>query len=148
MRGRKDHDAIQQKFKLPLPDPKRYVPPFVTELDEPTIDDLLVATWTLGEVVTRKDGRPMRKKELSQLHNQLRSASGDAGFSNLGNFAVGVGKEWPQLRPLDRFINGGDFGRPITFDQLWERLQNGQCAVLQGNPSNVANAQAISRRPT
>jgi hypothetical protein len=125
------------------------VPPFVTELGEPTIDDctwtsglMLVATWTLGEVVTRKDGRPLGKKELSQLHNQLRSASGDQGFSNLGDFAAGVAKVWPQLRPLAGFIHGGDFGKIIAFDKVWDKLQNGRCAVLQGNPSNVANVHS------
>ena len=132
---------IKERFKLPLPDPRKYVPPFVSQKPDSdgSIDDctwasglMLVATWTTGEIVTTKVGRPLGEKGLAQLRQQLREASGDSGASSLLDLAAGVQAIWGAYRPLGSFIHGGSYDKPYTFEKLWNRLSKNSCAVLQG----------------
>jgi hypothetical protein len=129
-----------------------YRSPFITETDEPAFTDcqfaaglMLVAEWTAGEAIHDRHGNTLDPTGLKRLREHIRVLSGDteAGAS-LEDLARGIARRFPDLPDLPRTTAPVDALR-LSFDQLWARLQAGHCAVLDGNPSKVADASSPLR---
>ena len=105
---------------------------------------MLVAAWTLGEVVTSQKWRRVRKYGLFERRHRLRLASGDTGASNLTDLARGVRRFWPHLEALEPHISIGAGGKlALDVDELWMALRKGHCAIIQGNPKGTAGDSAF-----
>ena len=129
-----------------------YRSPFITETDEPAFTDcqfasglMLVAEWTAGEAIHDRHGNTLDATGLKRLRERIRVLSGDTeGGASLEDLARGIARRFPELPPLPRTTAPIDPLR-LTFDELWAKLQAGHCAVLDGNPSRVADRRSPLR---
>jgi hypothetical protein len=129
-----------------------YRSPFITETNEPAFTDcqfssglMLVAEWTSGEAAHDRHGNTLDAQGLKCLRKRIRVLSGDTmGGASLEDLAQGIARRFPDLPPLPRTTASADPLR-LTFDELWARLQAGQCAVLDGNPIQVQGPRSPLR---
>ncbi len=129
-----------------------YRSPFITETDEPAFNDcqfcaglMLVAEWTNGEAIHDRHGNTLDQVGLRHLRERFRVLSADAvGGASLEDLARGITRRFPDLPPLPRTTAPVDPLR-LTFDELWAKLSNGHCAVLDGNPSKVTDPRSPLR---
>jgi hypothetical protein len=106
---------------------------------------MVVADWTDGEALHDPNGNTLDAKGLRALRERIRVLSGDTeGGASLDTLALGIAKCYPDLPPLPRTTAPGD-PLVLTFDELWTKLQDGYCAVLNGNPSKVVDASSPLR---
>jgi hypothetical protein len=131
--------------------PALYYPRFVTETDEPTPwDDCRVCALihlqdyhTAGAITTLPNGVPMTKAQRRALRIRLRATLGPR-FAEGGlrvEHAIAMSRAmWPWLPPIRQFSG--------TFDEMWEKLQNGWAFSISGNPSEVRDRASRFRRWT
>ena len=129
-----------------------YHSPFITETDEPAFSDcqfcsglMLVAEWTSGEAILDHHGNTLDAAGLKRLRERIRVLSGDSvGGASLEDLARGIARRFPDLPALPRTTAPVE-PLVLSFDELWERLQAGHCAVLNGNPNGVTDLSSPLR---
>ena len=106
---------------------------------------MLVAEWTAGEAIHDRHGNTLDAVGLKCLRERIRVLSGDTeGGASLEDLARGIARRFPDLPPLPRTTAAVEPLR-VSFDELWTRLESGHCAVLNGNPVNVADKSSPLR---
>ena len=141
----------------------KYRAPYVSEIlreTDGTINDCAVSTglmlagdWTLGEALTRPDGKQRDVLFLREwTRKQLGPGAQDGGLTlhDMNDMLQALD---PDLPPLPRY--NGQALRPgqssagatlrLTFDQLKAMLQNGYSAALCGNPAGVKDEKSPFR---
>jgi hypothetical protein len=129
-----------------------YRAPFITETNEPRFTDcqfcsglMLVADWTDGEAIHDGQGNTRDAAGLRALRERIRVLSGDLeGDASIESLALGIAKRYPDLPSLPRTTAPNDPLR-LSFDDLWPKLQDGFCAVLDGNPIKVKDPASPPR---
>jgi hypothetical protein len=129
-----------------------YRSPFITKTDEPKFTDcqfcaglMLVAEWTAGVAICDHHGNTLDTVGLKRLRERIRVLSGDTeGGASLEDLARGIARRIPDLPALPPTTAAVDPLR-LSFDELWTRLHAGHCAVLNGNPSMVADKSSPLR---
>lgn len=140
-----------------------YRAPYVSEIlkeTDGTINDCAVSTgimlagdWTLGEALTRPDGKPRDVLFLREwTRKQLGPGAQDGGLT-LHDMNDLMHELDPDLPPLPRY--NGQALRPgqssagatlrLTFEELKKAVQNGASAALCGNPADVKNPDSPFR---
>lgn len=140
-----------------------YRAPYVSEIlreTDGTIDDCAVSTgimlagdWTLGEALTRPDGKPRDVLFLREwTRKQLGPGAQDGGLT-LHDMNDLMHELDPELPPLPRY--NGQALRPgqssagatlrLTFEELKQAVQKGASAALCGNPSGVKDPNSPFR---
>ena len=106
---------------------------------------MLVAEWTAGEAIHDRHGNTLDAVGLKRLRERIRVLSGDTeGGASLEDLARGIARRFPELPFLPRTTASVD-PLPLTFEDLWARLQGGHCAVLDGNPVKVTDPESPLR---
>lgn len=141
----------------------KYRSPYVSEILRETdgsLNDCAVSTgimllgdWTLGEALTRADGKPKDVLFLREWsRKQLGPGAQDGGLTlhDMNDLMHAID---PDLPPLPRY--NGQSLRPgqssegatlrITFETLKSMLKNGHSAALCGNPSGVSDPNSPLR---
>jgi hypothetical protein len=140
-----------------------YRAPYVSEIlkeTDGTINDCAVSTgimlagdWTLGEALTRPDGKPKDVLFLREwTRKQLGPGAQDGGLT-LHDMNDLLQVLDPDLPPLPRY-NGQELRKGqsaaganlrLTFDELKGMLQSGYSAALCGNPAGVKDPDSPFR---
>ncbi len=126
-----------------------YRTPFITETNEPALTDcqfaaglMLVAEWTAGEAIHDRHGNTLDAKGLRRLRERIRVLSVDSeGGASLEDLARGIARRFPDLPLLPRTTAPVDPLR-VSFEELWDKLERGHCAVLDGNPRKVEDGSS------
>ena len=129
-----------------------YRTPFITETNERTFNDcqfcsglMLLADWTDGEAVHDEHGNTLDPAGLKALRERIRTLSGDTvGGATIEALALGIAKPFPELPPLPRSTAPAN-PLTLTFDEVWAKLGDGHCAVLDGNPIRVKDPSSPLR---